>query len=167
MAFPCAFSSFSKPPNGSKNTQKTEKKTNLFITPVCKRHEESVLPKIKSSVIFLRKTTILFLNITVPLLSFALPFLPFIFLAFPDLTFHNLRGLYCFLQDDFYVEYVQKLKKSKNVLSNLVEDPLEGWNMVNAILRFGIEYHFQEEIETILKRQYVIFNAHELENLIN
>ncbi|KAM3701657.1 hypothetical protein ACB094_05G189800 [Castanea mollissima] len=61
----------------------------------------------------------------------------------------------------FYVEYMQKLKKFKNVLSNLVEDPLEGLNTVDAILRFGIKYHFQEEIETILKRQYVIFKAHE------
>ena len=31
--------------------------------------------------------------------------------------------------------------------------------MVDAILRLGIEYHFQEEIETILKRQYMIFSA--------
>lgn len=33
--------------------------------------------------------------------------------------------------------------------------------MVDAILRLGIEYHFQEEIETILKRQYMIFSGHD------
>ena len=55
---------------------------------------------------------------------------------------------------------MQKLKKLKNILSKLVEDPFEGLNMVDAILRLGIEYHFHEEIETILKRQYMIFSGH-------
>uniref|UniRef100_A0A2N9FHJ4 Terpene synthase N-terminal domain-containing protein n=1 Tax=Fagus sylvatica TaxID=28930 RepID=A0A2N9FHJ4_FAGSY len=62
--------------------------------------------------------------------------------------------------DDFYVEYVQKLKKFKNILGKNIEDPLEGLNMVNLILRLGIEYHYQEEIEAILQRQYAIFSAH-------
>ena len=38
---------------------------------VCKRHKEEALPKIKPSIIFPRKTTIFFQNITVPRLSFA------------------------------------------------------------------------------------------------
>ncbi|KAK7856670.1 (3s,6e)-nerolidol synthase 1 [Quercus suber] len=73
---------------------------------------------------------------------------------------YNFLPEYHSSTDDFYVEYVQKLKKFKNILSKLVEDPFEGLNMVDAIQRLGIEYHFQEEIETILKRQYMIFNAH-------
>ncbi|KAF3956479.1 hypothetical protein CMV_018394 [Castanea mollissima] len=73
---------------------------------------------------------------------------------------YNFLPEYHSSTDDFCVEYVQKLKKFKNILSKLVGDPFEGLNMVDAILRLGIEYHFQEEIEIILKRQYMIFSAH-------
>ncbi|XP_075663578.1 (3S,6E)-nerolidol synthase 1-like [Castanea sativa] len=73
---------------------------------------------------------------------------------------YNFLPEYHSSTDDFCVEYLQKLKKFKNILSKLVGDPFEGLNMVDAILRLGIEYHFQEEIETILKRQYMIFSAH-------
>ncbi|KAL4629312.1 hypothetical protein ACB092_05G296900 [Castanea dentata] len=73
---------------------------------------------------------------------------------------YNFLPEYHSSTDDFCVEYVQKLKKFKNILSKLVGDPFEGLNMVDAILRLGIEYHFQEEIEIILKRQYMIYSAH-------
>jgi hypothetical protein len=62
---------------------------------------------------------------------------------------------------------VQKLKKFKNILSKNIEDPLEGLNMVNLILRLGIEYHYQEEIEAILQRQYAIFSAHAVQGELN
>ena len=39
------------------------------------------------------------------------------------------------------------------------EDPLEGLYMIDAIQRRGIDYHFQEEIETILQRKNMISSA--------
>ncbi|KAK7836589.1 (3S,6E)-nerolidol synthase 1, chloroplastic [Quercus suber] len=53
-------------------------------------------------------------------------------------------------QDKFHSQHAQKLKEVKHVLNKAGEDPLEGLFMIDAIQCLGIDYHFQEEIETIL-----------------
>ena len=45
------------------------------------------------------------------------------------------------------------------MLNKAGEDPLEGLYMIDAIQRLGIDYHFQEEIQTILQRQNMISSA--------
>lgn len=58
-------------------------------------------------------------------------------------------------QDNFGTEFVEKLKEFKNVASSLGEDSLESLKLVDAVLRLGIEYHFQEEIDRIIQCQYM------------
>ena len=42
---------------------------------------------------------------------------------------------------------------------------LEGLNLVDAVLRLGINYHFQGEIQTILQNQYMFFVDHDGDEL--
>ncbi|PON50133.1 Squalene/phytoene synthase [Trema orientale] len=71
---------------------------------------------------------------------------PYLFLAY------GFKGS----TDPFYVEYAHKIQEFKNIMKN---NSSEGLNMVNSVLRLGIDYHFQDEIEAILKREYLkLFN---------
>ncbi|TXG47231.1 hypothetical protein EZV62_026525 [Acer yangbiense] len=58
--------------------------------------------------------------------------------------------------DDIHHEHARKLKVFKHILSQVGEDPSEGLAMIDAVQRLGIDYHFQDEIEEILPRQYMI-----------
>ncbi|KAJ4826034.1 putative terpene synthase 13 [Turnera subulata] len=61
-----------------------------------------------------------------------------------------------FNPNDLGSKQARKLELYKHTLSQLGEDPLESLAMIDAIQRLGIDYHFQEEIEAILERQYLI-----------
>lgn len=64
--------------------------------------------------------------------------------------------------DDILVQHSQKLELFRNVLSNLAElEALEGLNMIDAVQRLGIDYHFQQEIGEILHKQMnIMISAH-------
>ncbi|KAK2644289.1 hypothetical protein Ddye_019484 [Dipteronia dyeriana] len=55
-----------------------------------------------------------------------------------------------------HVQHARKLKVFKHIFSQVGEDPSEGLAMIDAVQRLGMDYHFQDEIEEILPRQYMI-----------
>ncbi|XP_044460821.1 (3S,6E)-nerolidol synthase 1-like isoform X1 [Mangifera indica] len=58
--------------------------------------------------------------------------------------------------EDIHVEHVRKLKAFKHMIGKIGEDSFEGLVIIDAVQRLGIDYHFQNEIQQILRRQYVI-----------
>ncbi|KAL6201059.1 hypothetical protein ACLB2K_024774 [Fragaria x ananassa] len=61
---------------------------------------------------------------------------------------------------DIFVQHSQKLELFRNVFRNVAElDALEGLNMIDAVQRLGIDYHFQQEIDEILHNQMSIVSA--------
>ncbi|KAG6696554.1 hypothetical protein I3842_09G153500 [Carya illinoinensis] len=65
----------------------------------------------------------------------------------------------------FGIQHAKKLEVCRNVLRNVVAEeeglyPFEGLSMIHAVQRLNIDYHFQEEIEAILRRQYVKYITH-------
>ncbi|KAJ0019012.1 hypothetical protein Pint_10821 [Pistacia integerrima] len=58
--------------------------------------------------------------------------------------------------EDIHVEHARKLKAFKHMLSRVRKDSFEGLAIIDAVQRLGIDYHFQEEIQQIIRRQYVI-----------
>ncbi|KAJ0082419.1 hypothetical protein Patl1_10961 [Pistacia atlantica] len=58
--------------------------------------------------------------------------------------------------EDIHVEHARKLKAFKHILSRVRKDSFEGLAIIDAVQRLGIDYHFQEEIQQIIRRQYVI-----------
>ncbi|XP_027338614.1 (3S,6E)-nerolidol synthase 1-like [Abrus precatorius] len=63
--------------------------------------------------------------------------------------------------DDILIKQALVLKEVKHVFQKLVsEDPMESLYMVDIIQRLGFEHHFEEEIETSLQKQHLIFSTH-------
>ncbi|XP_062087433.1 (3S,6E)-nerolidol synthase 1-like [Humulus lupulus] len=67
--------------------------------------------------------------------------------------------------DKFYMEYARNIQEIKNVMNNIIladydhQHSIEGLNLVNAVLRLGIDYHFQDEINAILEREHLNFSS--------
>ncbi|KAK7328019.1 hypothetical protein VNO77_22113 [Canavalia gladiata] len=63
--------------------------------------------------------------------------------------------------DDIHTKQASALKEVNHVFQKLIsEDPMESLHMVDIIQRLGIEHHFEEEIETVLQKQQLIFSSH-------
>ncbi|XP_044461282.1 (3S,6E)-nerolidol synthase 1-like [Mangifera indica] len=58
--------------------------------------------------------------------------------------------------EDIHVEHARKLKAFKHMIGRGGEDSFEGLAIIDAVQRLSIDYHFQDEIQQILRRQYVI-----------
>ncbi|KAF9672220.1 hypothetical protein SADUNF_Sadunf11G0018000 [Salix dunnii] len=58
--------------------------------------------------------------------------------------------------DDSDFEFAEKLKTTKHFLRKEGEDPIQGLAMIDAIQRLSIDYHFREEIDSILARQSML-----------
>ncbi|XP_042478532.1 (3S,6E)-nerolidol synthase 1-like [Macadamia integrifolia] len=60
--------------------------------------------------------------------------------------------------DGLRVKHAEKCKETRLMLQEL-EDPLESMIMVDALQRLCIDYHFEEEIDTVLHKHYKVFNS--------
>ncbi|KAG8635276.1 probable terpene synthase 13 isoform X2 [Manihot esculenta] len=70
------------------------------------------------------------------------------------------------IKDDFNMKNLQK--KLRSLMHNVNkegEDAAQGLAMVDAIQRLGIEYHFQEEIDMILQRHYMMHGTYNYNDL--
>lgn len=71
-----------------------------------------------------------------------------------------------FLQDDLRSRHEKKLKEVRTVLKTVGERSLDGLKMIDTLQRLGIDFHFQEEIEAILKTHCMIpysqYNLHDV-----
>ncbi|OAY26031.1 probable terpene synthase 13 [Manihot esculenta] len=69
-------------------------------------------------------------------------------------------------EDDFDIKnHQKKLRSLKHMLNKEGEDAFECLPMVDAIQRLGIEYHFQDEIDSFLKRHYMIHSTYNYNDL--
>ncbi|CAL0309454.1 unnamed protein product [Lupinus luteus] len=64
------------------------------------------------------------------------------------------------VEEDFLNNnHEEKLKILKHVLTNGSERSLQKLYMIDAMQRLNIDYHFQEEIDDFLRKEYVIYST--------
>ncbi|KAK8992265.1 hypothetical protein V6N11_048353 [Hibiscus sabdariffa] len=68
------------------------------------------------------------------------------------------------ITDEFGVEHANKLETFKRIFGQVSEDPFQGLAMTDAILRLGIDHHFQHEIEQVLQRNYMLSGDKDFHN---
>lgn len=56
------------------------------------------------------------------------------------------------------------VRRQLMVSNNLGRDSYKALLMVDALQRLGIDYHFKDEIEQVLERQYMAISSHFVEN---
>ncbi|XP_019171836.1 PREDICTED: (3S,6E)-nerolidol synthase 1-like isoform X2 [Ipomoea nil] len=57
-------------------------------------------------------------------------------------------------KDEPEVKYEEKMEEVRNFLYQIQEDDLQVLHVINAIQHLGIDHHFQDQIGSILQRQY-------------
>ncbi|KAE9591804.1 putative (3S,6E)-nerolidol synthase [Lupinus albus] len=67
------------------------------------------------------------------------------------------------VQEDFLNSnnHEEKLKVLKHVFTNGSESSLQKVYMIDAMQRLNIDYHFQQEIDDFLRKEYKIYNTSE------
>ncbi|CAL0309461.1 unnamed protein product [Lupinus luteus] len=69
-------------------------------------------------------------------------------------------GKWNIVEEDFLNDnHGVKLKVLKHVLTNGSESSLQKLYMIDAMQRLNIDYHFQEEIDDFLRKEYVIYST--------
>lgn len=69
------------------------------------------------------------------------------------------------MQEDKYCERAEKLKDEvRRMLQKRMTNSLEQLELVDILQRLGIYYHFEEEIDTVLKQIYVNYNKRDHHN---
>ncbi|CAL0309464.1 unnamed protein product [Lupinus luteus] len=72
---------------------------------------------------------------------------------------HDLNLINPFKEDFLNDNDEEKLKVLKHVLTNGSESSLQKLCMIDAMQRLNVDYHFQEEIDDFLRKEYVIYST--------
>ena len=65
------------------------------------------------------------------------------------------------VQDDLQSRHEKKLKEVRNALKAVGEQSPDGLKMIDTLQRLGVDFHFPEEIEAILRTHCTIpYNQH-------
>ena len=129
----------------------------LFL---CLLPRNGALPAITPWFIRPQERIIINLNISALLLSLHARFHFLLILILLYFSYRITTADTLLLQDEFYIKHAQRLNEVRNVFREVGEDTLESLTMIDAVQRLAIDYHFKEEIEAVLQRQYVKGSTH-------
>ncbi|GMI77555.1 terpene synthase 14, TERPENE SYNTHASE 14 [Hibiscus trionum] len=77
---------------------------------------------------------------------------------------HSDRTYPINITDQFRVEHEIKMETFKRIFGEASGDPLQGLAMTDAVLRLGLDHHFQHEIEQVLQRNYMLSGDKDFHN---